>query len=170
MSIPAHSKAVKYVLLAVLFLASLSAPAFEIDAFRSGMNKAEVKKLLADWKFDQVQEFSGDTMIAYDFPEKTTGRQFTFSFCNDRLVSFEQEMKPSVKNFIVISSNYNRTYGQPLKVEAASNVTSLGEKNQLALYWRKGTELVGLKYVLLPPHEQLLAVYETPNTCWQIPR
>lgn len=157
-------------LLAVLLLFGTTARAFEIDTFRSGMSRAEVKRLLADWKFDQIREFSGDTLIAYDYPEKDTSRQFTFSFCNDRLAAFEQEMKPSMKNFIVISGNYNRTYGQPIQVDATSNVTSLGEKNQLALYWRKGAELLGVKYVLLPPHDQLLAVYETPNSCWQIPR
>lgn len=155
---------------AVLLLSSLRAPAFQIDSFRSGMSVAEVRRLLADWKFDRVQTFSGNTLIAYDVPQKNTHRQFTFSFCHGRLVAFEQEMPPSAKHLIVISGNYNRAYGQPVKVLAGNNVTSLGEKSQLALYWRQGSDLVGVKYVLLPPREQLLTVYETPNTCWKIPR
>ncbi len=149
---------------------SFTAASFEIDDFQSGMDKNKVKELLNNWKFDRIQEFSGNAVIAYDLPEKESFRQFTFVFCNDKLVSFEQAIKPEVKNFILMSSNYNKLYGQPAKVEATNNVISIGEKNQLAMFWRKSGDLVGLKIVLLPPNDQIIATYESPNTCWKIPR
>ena len=163
-------KYLKFLTLILLLQFSVFAAAFEVDEFRSGMKKDKIRELLGNWKFDRVQEFSGNTLVAYDFPEKGSFRQFTFIFCNDKLVSLEQEIKPNLKNFILMSSNYNKLYGQPMKVEATNNVISIGEQNQLALYWRKGGDLIGLKIVLLPPNDQIISMYEAPNACWQIPR
>jgi hypothetical protein len=160
------------IIIIFMLIMPVTAHGFQIEEFKSGMLKDQVREVLSNgaWKFDEVQDFAADTLIAYDLPEKNTFRQFVFSFCNDKLVGFEQEMKPSLKNFIVIAGNYNKSLGQPFKTEVSNNVISIGEKSQLAMYWRKGSELVGLKYILLAPNEQLIAVYETPNTCWQIPR
>jgi hypothetical protein len=160
------------IIIIFMLVTPLAAHAFQIAEFKSGMSKDKVREVLSNgaWKFDEIQEFAADTLIAYDLPKKNTFRQFVFSFCNDKLASFEQEMKPSLKNFIVIAGNYNKSLGQPFKTEVSNNVISIGEKSQLAMYWRKGSELLGLKYILLAPNEQLIAVYETPHTCWQIPR
>ena len=151
-------------------LFSFSAVSFEVDEFQSGMGKDKVKELLNNWKFDRIQEFSGNTVVAYDLPEKESYRQFTFAFCNEKLVGFEQAIKPEIKNFILMSSNYNKRYGQPVKIDASNNVISIGEKNQLAIYWRNAGDLIGLKIILLPPNDQIIALHESPNTCWKIPR
>lgn len=144
--------------------------AFEIAEFKTGMTKDKVREQLKDWNFDRIQEFSASTLLAYDLPEKRTNRQFTFSFCNDRLVGFEQALKPSLKNFIIVANNYIKSNGQPYKTEASTSVLSAGEKNLLALFWRSSNEIIGVKFIVLNDAEQLSNVYEAPNTCWAIPR
>ena len=145
------------------------ATAFEVAEFRSGMTRDQVRALLDGWRFDRVQE-SAETLLAYDQPDKGPNRSFLFHFCNDHLAALEQAMKPSVRNFIVITSNYVTAYGQPMKLDAGVNVISSGEKNSMALTWRKGNEVIGVRYQLLPASEDLFIVYEAPNTCWQVPR
>ena len=149
---------------------SFPAFAFEVDTFKSGQTKEQVKEALKSYTFDKVQDFSAQTLIAYDQPEKGTNRQFMFDFCNDKLVGFQQEMAPSPRNLTIIINSYLTKYGQPFKVNAGSNVTSMGDKNELGLYWRKGLDIVGVKYIVTQPIEQLLLQYDAPNNCWQTPR
>ena len=133
------------------------------------MTRDQVRALLDSWRFDRVQE-SAEALLAYDQPDKGSNRSFRFLFCNDHLAALEQAMKPSIRNFIVITSNYVTVYGQPMKLDAGVNVISSGEKNTMALTWRKGNEVIGVRYQLLPGGEDLFIVYEAPNTCWQVPR
>lgn len=154
---------------AVIVLIS-PALAFEVDTFKSGQTKEQVKEALKSYTFDKVQDFSAQTLIAYDQPEKGTNRQFTFDFCNDKLVGFQQEMAPSSRNMMIIINSYLTKYGQPFKVNAGSNVTNIGDKNELGLFWRKGADIVGVKYVVTQPIEQLLLQYDVSNNCWQTPR
>lgn len=154
---------------AVIVLMS-PALAFEVDTFKSGQTKEQVKEALKSYTFDKVQDFSAQTIIAYDQPEKGTNRQFTFDFCNDKLVGFQQEMAPSSRNMMIIINSYLTKYGQPFKVNAGSNVTNIGDKNELGLFWRKGADIVGVKYVVTQPIEQLLLQYDVSNNCWQTPR
>ena len=148
---------------------SLNAAAFEVGEFRNGLTRGQVKEMLTSWRFDRVQD-SAETLLAYDLPEKNSNRSFRFHFCNDRLVTLEQAMKASVRNFIVITNNYLGTYGQPMRVDAGINVISSGEKNGLTINWRKGNDIIGVRYQQLPGGEALAVVYEVSNTCWQTPR
>jgi len=160
--------------LSIIYLAVLTfatpAHAFEVDAFKSGMSKEQIKAALKSYTFDKVQDFSAQTLIAYDQPEKGSNRQFVFDFCNDKLAGLQQEMAPSPRNLMIVIHNYNAKYGQPIKVNATSNVTSIGDKNELALYWRTGLDVIGVKYSVVAPIEQLLLQYDAPNNCWQTPR
>lgn len=160
----------RFFLLILLFNVAVPAFGFEVAEFKTGMTKEKVKEQLKDWSFDRIQEFSTTTLLAYDLPDKHTNRQFTFSFCNDRLVGFEQALKPSLKNFIIVSNNYIKTNGQPYKTEATTSILSAGEKNLLALFWRSSNEVIGVKLVMVNDAEQLSNIYEAPNTCWAIPR
>lgn len=155
-----------------LMLCALAAPAigFEVDSFKSGMTREQVREALKTYDFERVQDFSASTLIAYDTPEKGSNRQFVFDFCNDKLVSLQQEMGPSIRNLMIVVGNYNAKYGQPSKVTANTNVTSIGERNELSFHWRKGLDVIGVRYVTTAPVEQLMLVYETPNNCWQVPR
>jgi len=165
-------RAVPFLIPAFLILAvlPLEAPAFEVDSFKSGMTREQVKEALKSYSFERVQDFSASTLIAYDTPEKGGNRQFVFDFCNDKLVSLQQEMGPSIRNLMIVVGNYNTKYGQPSKVAANTNVTSIGERNELSFHWRKGLDVVGVRYVTTAPVEQLVLMYETPNNCWQVPR
>ena len=148
----------------------LPALAFEVDEFKSGQSKQQVKALLASWKFDTIEDFSADTTIAADTLEKGTNRLFKFFFCSDKLVTFEQSMKASAKNFITVAGNYINIYGQPVRVTAGSNVISNGEKNSVSMSWRAKNEFIGVHYLINPNSEDLFVIYETPNNCWQVPR
>lgn len=153
----------------VLFL-STPTIAFEVDVFKSGMNKEQVRDALKSYSFDRIQDFSAQTLIAYDQPEKGSNRQFVFDFCNDKLSGLQQEMAPSLRNTTIVLSRYITKYGQPFKVNAQSSVTSIGDKNELTYYWRKGFDILGVRYSETSPIEQLQLQYDTPNNCWQTPR
>lgn len=148
----------------------LAAVGFQIDTFRSGMTREEVKAALKSYDFERVKDFSPTTLVAYDTPERASHRQFIFDFCNDRLVGLAQEVAPSLRNLVIVVNNYNERYGQPMRVTAATNVTSIGERNELAFHWRNGPDVIGVRYVTTAPVETLMLLYESPNNCWQIPR
>lgn len=160
----------RFVPFLILCLLASPATAFEVDSFKSGMTRDQVKEALKTYSFERVQDFSATTLIAYDPPEKGSNRQFVFDFCNDKLVSLQQEMGPSIRNMMIMVGNYNTKYGQPSKVNANTNITSIGERNELTFHWRKGLDVLGVRYITTAPVEQLLLVYESPNNCWQVPR
>ncbi|MEO6022143.1 MAG: hypothetical protein ABIP64_03330 [Burkholderiales bacterium] len=158
----------------LFFLASIfwchDATAFEIDQFKSGMTRAQVKEFLVDWNFDQLDEVGSDVILAFDGPKKETNRLFKFYFCSDKLVTFEQSLKGSVRNFVTVTQNYVRQYGQPIKIDAGTNVVSNGEKSSMVIYWRLRNDFVGLRYVNLPNGEDLSVSYEVNNNCFPAPR
>lgn len=156
-------------LLAGLLLA-LPAQAWEVGEFKNGMTRAEVEKALKTWNFDQTVPVGSDGLFAYDLPNNPAGRRFLFSFCNNKLVSFDQEVEPAFRNFVVIASNYSNLYGNPIKVIPYSSVVATGEKDLLAMFWRKGGDYMGLKYELYPSSEQLSMTWQINNNCWQAPR
>jgi hypothetical protein len=159
-----------FAIVVALLLVTNSAFAFEVDQFRAGMSRGLVKEYLKDWNFDQFEDVSADVLLAYDLPTKATNRLFKFNFCNEKLVSFEQSLKASAKNFVTVTQNYVRQYGQPMRVDASTNVVSSGEKASMILYWRVRYYFVGLRYLNLPNGEDLAVVYEVNNNCWQAPR
>lgn len=160
---------IRQCLIIVVCIVCSPAAAFEVAEIRSGMSRDQVRESLTTWRFDRVQN-SDDTLLAYDLPERNSFRQFRFRFCNDRLAALEQSMKASVRNFILITNNYITAYGQPIRVGAAVNVVSSGEKDAMVLHWRRGNEIVGVHYQQLAGGEDLAVIYEVPNACWQSPR
>lgn len=157
-----------YLLAGLLF--GLPAQAWEIGEFRNGMSRSEVQQALQTWNFDQTMLVGNDGLFAYDLPGNPTGRRFLFTFCNDKLVAFDQEIEPDFRHFVTIASNYSNLYGNPLKVIPYTSVVASGEKNLLAMFWRKGSDYLGLKYVLYANSEQLSMTVQVGNNCWQAPR
>ncbi len=151
-------------------LLTLSAKAWEVGEFKSGMPRTEVESTLKSWNFFKVVGVGSDGLFAYDSPESQAGRRFLFAFCNNKLVSFDQEVAPAFRHFIVIASNYSNLYGNPFKVFPESSVIASGEKNVLALFWRKGPDYIGVKYALYATDEQLSMTWQVSNNCWQAPR
>ncbi len=156
-------------LFAGLFLA-LPAAAWEVGEFRNGMDRDQVEQSLKTWSFDKTLAIGNDGLFAYDLPNNPAGRRFLFTFCNDKLVAFDQEVEPAFRHFVIIASNYSNLYGNPLKVIPATSVIASGEKNLLAMFWRRGTDYIGLKYALFPTGEQLSMTWQVGNNCWQAPR
>jgi len=151
-------------------LFGLPVQAWEIGEFRNGMSRSEVQQALKTWNFDQTMPVGNDGLFAYDLPGNPTGRRFPFTFCNDKLVAFDQEIEPDFRHFVTIASNYSNLYGNPLKVIPYTSVVASGEKNLLAMFWRKGSDYLGLKYVLYANSEQLSMTVQVGNNCWQAPR
>jgi hypothetical protein len=156
-------------LLAGLLLA-LPSHAWDVGEFKNGMSRTEVEAALKSWRFDRTLTIGNDGLFAYDYPANPAGRRFLFTFCSDKLVAFEQEVEPAFRHFIIIASNYANLYGNPLKVIPYSSVVANGEKNLLAMFWRKGADYMGVKYVLHPTSEQLSMSWQISNNCWQAPR
>ena len=156
-------------LLAGLLLA-LPSHAWDVGEFSNGMSRAEVEAALKTWKFDRTMTIGSDGLFAYDNPANPAGRRFLFTFCSDKLVAFEQEVTPAFRHFIIIASNFANLYGNPLKVIPYSSVVANGEKNLLAMCWRKGADYMGVKYVMHPTSEQLSMSWQISNNCWQAPR
>ncbi len=174
MPLPAslHTMTIKtktFCLFAGLLLA-LPAQAWEVGEFKNGMSRSEVEQALKTWNFDKTVPVGNDGLFAYDRPNNPGGRRFLFTFCNDRLVEFDQEVEPDFRNFVTIASNYSNLYGNPLKVIPYTSVVASGEKNLLAMFWRKGSDYLGLKYVLYANSEQLSMTVQVGNNCWQAPR
>jgi hypothetical protein len=151
-------------------LPALPAAAWEVGEFKNGMGRSEVEQALKSWNFDMTMTVGNDGLFAYDLPNNPAGRRFLFTFCNDKLVAFDQEVEPAFRHFVVIASNYANLYGNPLKVIPYSSIIASGEKDLLAMFWRKGTDYIGLKYVLYPTSEQLSMSWQINNNCWQAPR
>lgn len=164
--------AIKMKMLALLagLLFVLPGHAWEIGEFKNGMSRAEVERALNSWNFDKALPVGNDALLAYDRPSNPAGRRFLFTFCNDKLVAFDQEVEPAFRHFVVIASNYSNLYGNPLKVIPYTSVIASGEKNLLAMFWRKGADYMGIKYVLYPASEQLSMTWQISNNCWQAPR
>lgn len=150
-------------------LVTLPVHAWEVGEFRNGMTRAEVEQALKSWSFDKSIPVGNDALFVYD-DANNAGRRFLFTFCNDKLVAFDQEIVPAFRHFIVVASNYSNLYGNPLKVIPQSSVVASGEKNLLAMFWRKGSDYLGVKYVLYPGSEQLSLTWQINNNCWQAPR
>jgi hypothetical protein len=169
---PFNAMAIKLNTLGLLagLLLALPAKAWEVGEFKNGMTRAEVEQALKTWNFDQTVPVGNDGLFAYDLPNNPAGRRFLFSFCNNKLVSFDQEVEPAFRSFVVIASNYSNLYGNPIKVIPYSSIVATGEKDLLAMFWRKGGDYMGLKYVLYPSSEQLSMTWQINNNCWQAPR
>ncbi len=152
-----------------LFICSQSTPAFEVGEFKSGMTRDQLKATLKSWNFENKVE-TNDTLMAYDSSDNPASRRYVFVFCNDKLVGFDQEMTASFNNLITVTGNFNTQYGNPIKVIALHNVVGSGEKNTMAIYWRKVSDIIGVRYILQPNSEQLTTTYQVSNNCWQAPR
>lgn len=151
-------------------LFTLPAQAWDIGEFKNGMARVEVEQALKTWNFDKTLPIGNDGLFAYDLPNNPAGRRFLFTFCNDKLVAFDQEVEPEFRSFVVIASNYSNLYGNPIKVIPYSSVIANGERNLLAMFWRKGPDYIGVKYVQFPASEQLSMTWQISNNCWQAPR
>jgi len=69
------------------------------------MSREKVKETLNSWNFDKIQDFSQETLIAFDLGSKGTNRQLVFSFCNDKLVSLSKRSNLRSKASSILSTS-----------------------------------------------------------------
>jgi hypothetical protein len=142
----------------------LAASAFEVEGFRSGMTKSDVEAKLRSWQ--RVSEVEPGTLVATD----QFGNTSSFNFCEGKLVSMQQNLKPSLRQFVAIMRDFNSRHGQPFSSVAGSRAHQTGQVNELSIWWRYGGEFVSVYYMGSSLGESLSTSHQVPNSCFKVPR
>lgn len=143
---------------------SLVANAFEVEGFRSGMPKSEVEAKLRTWQ--RVSEVDPGTLVTID----QLGNASSFNFCEGRLVSMQQNLKPSLRQFVTLMRDFNTRHGQPFSSAAGSRTHQTGQIDELGVWWRSGNEFVSVYYMGSSAGESLSTSHQVPNSCFKVPR
>jgi hypothetical protein len=130
--------------------------AFDVDGFKSGMTKKEVKEMLKGWNFDKIDE-EEDSVRAYD-TTKTAKRWFSFGFRNNKLTSFQKDFPPTMKNFIYLFNKFTLIYGKPIDSYSDISLDSSGETRSIWFWWKINSEIQQLSYNVFPNNDQLYTV------------
>ncbi len=129
--------------------------AFDVDGFRSGMKKEEVKEILKGWDFGRVDE-EEDRISAYDTSE-TSQRRFVLGFRNSKLDSFQKDFPPSMENFKLLLNKFTSVYGRPSESDSETSLDT-GETRKITVRWKRRFEINELSYVLFPDSNQLYTI------------
>ncbi|NWG39970.1 MAG: hypothetical protein HXY27_08415 [Hydrogenophilaceae bacterium] len=154
----------------LLALALPSAHAWQAGEFFNGMPRPDVEEALKSWKFGKITPLGSDMILAQDPIDQPGARNYEFQFCNDKLVGFEQLVKPSFQYFITIAGNYTNQYGNALYTMPYTKIVASGPISQLAIFWRKGTDFIGVRYLESTLGDQLRLSWQVNNSCWSAPR
>jgi hypothetical protein len=146
------------------------AHAWQAGEFYNGMSRAHVEQALKSWKFGKITPLGSDALLAQDPSDQPGARNYEFHFCNDKLVGFEQLIKPSFQSFITLAGNYSNQYGSPIYTMPYTKVIASGPISQLGLFWRKGADFIGVRYTESSFGEQLRLSWQVSNDCWSAPR
>jgi hypothetical protein len=157
-------------LLALALPALPTAHAWQAGEFYNGMPRAEVETALKSWQFAKLTTLGADALLAQDPSDQPGARNYEFQFCNDKLVGFEQLVKPSFQYFVTIAGNYSNQYGSALYTMPYTKMVASGPISQLAIFWRKGTDFVGVRYMESALGDQLRLSWQVNNSCWSAPR
>jgi len=129
--------------------------AFDVDGFKSGMTKEEVKEILEGWNFDKVDE-EEDLISAYDTSERAQ-RRFVLGFKNSKLNSFQRDFLPSMENFKLLLNKITSVYGRPSESDSETSLDS-GETRKITVRWKRQFEINELCYILFPDNKRLYAI------------
>jgi hypothetical protein len=135
---------------------------FEVDGFKSGMTKKEVKELLNGWNFDRIQEQEdkfGSYIRAYDIPTKNTYRHYRFQFANDKLILLQKHLFPSMKNFILLFDRLTSLYGKPIDSNTRIELSTYGESHEISFLWHAKSEAIDLSYSVFPNNDAFSITY-----------
>jgi hypothetical protein len=148
------------VLFLFTFLLVLNSSAFEIDMFRSGMSKTQVKSLLKHYATVEEKE---DNIFAI---ENSFSRFYSFNFCNEKLVMVKKDLNPSIKELIILFDKLTNNYGKPIHLNTKINkLCTKNTQHAISFYWKSGIERISLDYSVFPENEQFSVTYEIENTC-----
>lgn len=136
--------------------------AFEVDGFKSGMTKKDVKESLNGWNFDKIQEEEdkfGSHFMAYDIPTKSTFRHYKFQFVNDKLILLQKHLFPSMKNFILLFDRLTSLYGKPIDSKTRIELSTHGESHDISFLWHAKSETIDLSYHVFPNGDDFSITY-----------
>jgi hypothetical protein len=142
----------------IILIISSESQSFDLDGFKSGMTKKEVKNQLSEWKFDVIDE-KNNVITAYDALKTANPRWYVFNFTNDKLVLIQKDVKPSMKNFMILVEKLTDTYGKSIDTHADTSIDASGETHAISIFWKRGRELITLKYNVFPNNDQLSMIY-----------
>ena len=155
-------------LISILFGCALaSAPvayAFDVDGYRTGMSKEQVKAA-AD-KYATVSAVDEDTLVA----NASNGTYSSFNFCKEKLVAVQQGYPASLKQVSLLVTEFNKLYGQPFSTESGARAHPTGEIHELGIWWRAGNEYVSIYYMGTPQSDSLSTSHQAKNACFKVPR
>lgn len=135
---------------------------FDVDGFKSGMTKKEVKELLNGYNFDKIQEEDdkfGSHIMAYDIPTKNTFRHYNFQFVNDKLILLQKQLFPSMKNFILLFDRLTSLYGKPIDSKTRIELSTHGESHGISFLWHAKSETIDLSYHVFPNGDDFSITY-----------
>lgn len=138
--------------------------AFEVNGFVTGMSQEEVRKLLAESKFEWLGE-KDNFIRAWDIPDSPTSRWLVFTFCNKKLMRVQEDIYPSMKNFILKFGALSTAHGKPTESHTDKKIDQMGETNTISFIWRAGTDVITLRYNVGPNNDQLSLIYENTSKC-----
>ena len=133
------------------------------------MSINETKNILEKYSYGKV-EVEDNRIMAWDSPERDSGRFINLGFCNGKLVQVEKHLKPRFDYFTKLVQEKRRELGKPIDVwSRPTDVTSNYESNSIIFLWKDGGAFVSVSYTEFNANNQLGLTYEIQNKCWKIP-
>lgn len=146
-------------LFSLLLVLCPRAYSFDVDGYVSGMSQEEIKSKLAEGGFDWIEE-KDNFIRAWDNPYRPNSRWLVFTFCNKKLASVQKDLRPSMKNFILMFGTLSSAYGKPTDSHTDKAIDIVGETNTISFAWRTGKDVITLRYNVFPDNEQLSLFYD----------
>ena len=154
----------KAIFIFAVLLPSLSAYAFNVEGFTTNMPKATV--LATAERTYKLATIDDDTVVA----NAPGGGYLSFNFCEGKLVSVQQGIKPNLQQVTLVMSEFKAKYGNPFSTNAGTRAHSSGTIYEWGTWWNAGNEFVSLYYSGSPEAEGLSTSYQSKNKCFKVPR
>lgn len=145
-----------------LIICSNSSSAFDVNGLKYLMPKETALKTL-QLRHDSVigVKGGGDTFLAIS----NQGSSEAVTFCNEQLVSYQQDFLGDIKTFIRLVEKETILHNYGI-YEAKSQETSVGEWGSLSVKWQKGPYSKEIGYsVVADSDPQIYARYFGLNRC-----
>ena len=148
----------------LLLLLPLSARAFDVQGFTTGMAKSKVLAMAErNYKLAVIDD---DTVVA----NASDGGYLSFNFCEGKLVAVQQGFKANLQQVTLLISEFKSKYGNPFYTNAGTRAHSSGTIYEWGTWWNAGQEFVSLYYMGTTQSESLSTSHQSKNTCFKVPR
>jgi len=140
------------------------ASAFEVDGFKTGMNRNDVA--LAFKRSVSVRKVDPSTLISID----KSGNSSSYDLCNGSLVAMEVPRKTDFRQFVSLVREYTAKFGQPVLANDGVRQLPRDVIDAVGLRWKVDEEYVTLYFTSFSGGDRLRVFYQSPNTCYKFPR